>query len=429
MSTPLTLTVGDITLTYETMQMVMDHGALFQEDDRVRRRHPYIDYEFHEQHPELDLAQSETCFCRKLGSMVPRLDLLGHSLSAAKADYERQCLREREEHVGGGDSSEEAEAEHLTFEEFVEFVRAHAVNELSDEFDADYEAAIAQAQGRIAGDPVIPLLPKGDSFRDRGGYSQRSHFGALITFMHPYNTLRVLAENPANLNLDVVWDYGKFVDAGWAKYEYFVPGVRRTQTFMIATEGSTDANILRRAFSLLRPEIEDFFTFIDVKGGHPFSGTSSLSKFAEGLVKIDVQNLVIILFDNDAEGCDAFRGLLKRCTFPPNMSAMVLPDIDSLRDFPAQGPSGVVNTNINGCAASIECYLDLRLKGRPAAKVRWTNYKESLDVYQGSLEFKDSYTKAFLKTKPKDIAAGAYDASKLQVVLTEIYKLCRDMAT
>ncbi|WP_223262255.1 HEPN/Toprim-associated domain-containing protein [Variovorax beijingensis] len=36
MSTPITLTVGDITLTYDTTYIGMDHGMLFQEADRRR---------------------------------------------------------------------------------------------------------------------------------------------------------------------------------------------------------------------------------------------------------------------------------------------------------------------------------------------------------------------------------------------------------
>ncbi|MDC6679375.1 HEPN/Toprim-associated domain-containing protein, partial [Leclercia adecarboxylata] len=127
--------------------------------------------------------------------------------------------------------------------------------------------------------------------------------------------LRVLAENPENLDLEVVWDYGKFVSAGWAQNSDFVAGARRTQTYLIATEGSSDTHILKRAIALLLPEVQDFFKFMEVADRHPFSGTGNLAKFAEGLVKIDVHNRVVFLFDNDAEGHDAFRSL-QRFNFP-----------------------------------------------------------------------------------------------------------------
>jgi hypothetical protein len=83
----------------------------------------------------------------------------------------------------------------------------------------------------------------------------------------------VLAESPDNLEADLVWQYGPLgplVEAGWASESEFTPGAQRTQTFLIATEGSSDVHIIRHAFSVLRLEIADFFRFIDVSERHPF---------------------------------------------------------------------------------------------------------------------------------------------------------------
>lgn len=425
MSTPITLTVGGITLTYNTGHMGIDHGMLFQERDRQRRRHRYINYDYYTQHPEEDVAQSEMCFCRTLGSMVPRLELLGYTLRAVKADYETQSTLDSDRYAEADDES--ARPDRLTFDQFLAFIRAHPVRDLKEEYQEGYDTEHAEGRGRFAGDPTIALLPEGDPRRDMGGYSERSHFGTLIGFLDPYSALRVLAENPANLDLEVVWDYGNFVHAGWAEKEDFVAGARRTQTYLLATEGTSDTHILKRGFTLLRSDIEDFFRFIDIEERHPFSGTGNLSKFAEGLVKIDVQNRVVFIFDNDAEGIDTFRSL-QRFTFPVNMRAMVLPDLEELRNFPARGPDGVACADINGRAAAIECYLDLRLKDRPPAQVTWTNYKESLGIYQGALDFKDSYARAFYAASPEAIASGAYDAGKLRIVLGGIFTQCSEMA-
>lgn len=94
MTTPITLTVGAITLTFNKWEIGVDHGMLFQESDRQRRRHPDIDYRYYDEHPEEDPAQSETCFCRSLGSMLPRLELLGYSLATVKAEYEMQVTQD-----------------------------------------------------------------------------------------------------------------------------------------------------------------------------------------------------------------------------------------------------------------------------------------------------------------------------------------------
>ena len=437
MSTPLTLAIGGMDLTYETMNMVNDHGMLFQERDRKRRRSNSIDYEYCAQHPEIDVAQRELCFCRPLRSMVTRLELLGHTLATVRAEYEWVVVQDAERRAELDPSvSDEPTADGkvvakapgpLGFDEFMSFVHAHSVAELNDDFVEHYDEKLREALSGLATDPAVPRMPEGDEWRDRGGFSERSHLGNLLGFLHPYSVLRVLAENPANLDLDVVWDYGAFVDAGWAKNEYFVPGARRTDTYLIATEGTSDTHILKRAIVLLRPDVEDFFRFIDLEERHPFSGTGNLAKFAEGLVKIDVHNRVIFLFDNDAEGCDTRRSLQKY-TFPLNMRAMVLPDLEEFRNFPARGPDGVKNSDINGRAASIECYLDLRLKSRGPARVTWTNFKAELDVYQGSLDFKDSYAKKFYKTSVEEVALGAYDVSKLRVVLGSLLEECSTMA-
>jgi hypothetical protein len=114
---------------------------------------------------------------------------------------------------------------------------------------------------------------------------------------------------------------------------------------------------------------------------------------------------------------------------PVNMRSMVLPDIDALRNFPTRGPGGISGADINGSAAAIECYLDLRLKDRPMPRVTWTNFKESLGIYQGALDFKDTYTKAFLATREGDFASGAYDTSKLKIVLGALLRECSKMAT
>lgn len=425
MSTPITLAVGDLEITYNTGHMGIDHGMLYQESDRRQRRHGSIDYDY--EHSAESLHQMELCLCRTLGSMVSRLELLGYTLAAVRAEYDSQVVLDRDQFSEY--RPHDVRPDRLTFEQFVDFIKMYALRDLKSEYVPTYDTEHAQGLGRFAADPAASLLPTGGYDAGIGGYSERSHFGSMIGFLSPYATLRILAENPANLSEDVVWDYGSFVDAGWAKNEDFIGSARRTQTYLIATEGTSDTHILKRGLALLRPDVEDFFRFIDIEDRHPFSGTGNLFKFAEGLVKIDIHNRVVFLFDNDAEGTDTYRKLLQRFKFPVNMRAMVLPDLEELRNFPAKGPGGVVNADINGYAAAIECYLDLRLKGRPPAQVTWTSYKESLDCYQGALDFKDSYARAFYETSSEAIESGEYDASKLRAVIAALIEQCCGLAT
>jgi len=147
--------------------------------------------------------------------------------------------------------------------------------------------------------------------------------------------MRLLADTKANENAPVVWQYGPLVQAGWATERDFLAGARRTEQFLIATEGSSDVHILKHALALLRPAIADFFRFIDVSESHPFPGTGNLVKFAEGLAKIDVQNQVLFLFDNDAEGLEAHERLSK-LTLPKNMRGAMLP-AHAVQEIPSAG--------------------------------------------------------------------------------------------
>lgn len=106
----------------------------------------------------------------------------------------------------------------------------------------------------------------------------------------------------------------------------------------------------------------------------------------------------------------------------------MLPEIDEFREFPTLGPEGLRNSDINRRAAAIECYLDLTVGDHPTAKVRWSNYKKSLDTYQGALEYKDSYSKEFFKQTAITLAEGAYDVRKVEAVLELLISECTAIA-
>jgi hypothetical protein len=357
--TIIDLSVGGISVDWSKNSRGADHGALFQELDRQRMRSEQLDYDYLERN-ELSPAEMEMAFSRTLRAVVPRLELLGFCLDTVRRAYETHAKQWQEDQSAmadyDGDSKDCTVIKSLTFNEFLSFVRAHPIRELDDSFVREInEAGERRVRGRFDGSQTAARIPS-ESEHASNAYSERTYFGVLVDFLHPYATLRLLAECPSNLDLDVVWLYGPLVEAGWASVSAFTPWARRAQTFLIATEGTSDIHILTHAIGLLRPEVADFFRFIDVSERHPFSGTGSLVKFAEGLAKIDVQNQIIFLFDNDSEGIDAYNAV-RRFNLPHNMRTLVLPELEEFRQFPARGPDGVTNSDINGRAAAIECYL------------------------------------------------------------------------
>lgn len=420
MGTEIRLEINGLTVDWSKNQRGVDHGALFQEKDRksIYESHIYNDETF---------ESNEMAFSRSLKEVLPRLELLGFTLEKVKQEYLINAQTWEAECLSIGNEGEDLEQMNLmTFDEYCLFVKKHPLNSLDDTYDSSMKDKNI-IRGRFEDETETQRIPY-HALYDSDYYSEKSYFSSLLGFLHPYSILRLLAENTANLIENVEWKYGQLVENGWAFESEFTSGARRNQTFLVATEGSSDVHILKHALSLLRPEIEDFFRFIDVSERHPFSGTGNLLKFAEGLAKIDVHNQVIFLFDNDAEGFETYKRLLE-LSLPDNMCAMFLPELDQFRAFLTQGPEGESNADINKRGAAIECYLDLNLKGYPPAKVIWTNYKKDLGVYHGALEYKDSYMKAFLNQTPETIASSFYDVSKLHVVLEALVIECRTMAT
>lgn len=407
MGTEIHLKVGGMSIDWSKNNAGTDHRSLFQEGDRARLASEEADDEPHATHPEDD------ALVRTLARILPRLDLMGWTLDAARAEYNALV----------DDQSEDAEdigrntCGVMTFDEFCAFAGRYRLADLDDTYiDHSHERdSIIKARFR-ADEAEMGRLPMSYG---SWHWSEKSYFASRVVLLSPYSMLQVFGRSESNLNADVVWEYGPLVDAGWASVLDFAAGASRPQKILVATEGTTDSSILKRAFSKLRPDIADFFRFVDVNERHPFWGTGNLVKFAEGLVRIDIQNNVLFILDNDAEGVDALKRL-KDLQMPPNMRAILLPDHEAFRNFPAIGPEGTRDSDINGRAAAIECYLDLRLPNYGPPVVRWSNYKKDIDAWQGALEYKETYMRHFLEQTPETLRNGGYDTAKLDWVLDAI---------
>lgn len=370
MGTEISLDIGGLSISWSKNRRGIDHGFLFQPGDLQQFRPQQIEDDLAGEDDDPELSDFEPGFARFLGATLPRLELLGHTIRSAEAEYERAAAASLEERKSYREDGDDVTLDIMTFAEFRQFIGSVVLADLDDKFDVGGGDKDERIMGRFKEEGFKARLPYYPN-HDAQAWSERSYFGTLVSFLHPYTVLRLLAENQSNLTARLEWEYGPLISSGWAKETEFVAAARRRQTYLIATEGSSDVHILKRAFQLLRPEIADFFRFIDVSERHPFSGTGSLVKFAEGLAKIDVQNRTVFLLDNDAEGQSAFRKI-HELTLPMNMRAMVLPTLKEFEAFPTAGPGGETLANINGCAASMECYLDLLAPGLPVPLVRWT---------------------------------------------------------
>jgi len=92
------------------------------------------------------------------------------------------------------------------------------------------------------------------------------------------------------------------------------------------------------------------------------------------------------------------------------MRILSLPNLPAFSAFPTVGPDGENVSDINGRAAGIECYLDLDGE----ARVQWTSYNQAIGAYQGELDGKTRYMRAFLHQRQRE---SGYDYSRLEQVL------------
>lgn len=387
------LGIGNLEIDWGKNNHFINHSCLFHPSDKkVIKYHTYEDGTY-----------EETGFSSTLKKVKLRLDLLGYSMRDVERIY-RNCLDEYPDYYPDF---------HLSFEDFSKVISSIDIDkiELSGDYP-DYDL------GEYAS-KVILSQSEFDGFREHIDTTDND----ITTFfenLDPYVQLRLLAENPNNHALLLEWRTHDIVEGGWVKEDELFKELSDRQKFLIVTEGSSDAFIIKRAVELLRPDISDFFTFVDMQEHYPFSGTGNLYKFFQGLVSIKMLNKCLFVFDNDAEGIEKYEKA-KRIQAPDNLRVARLPDLEEFTSFLTIGPNGEQKANVNGKAVAIECFLDLSFKTRKVPIIRWSSYKSSLDIYQGALEEKEFYTKQFKKVT--SIGDG-FDFEKLKLLVDHIVENC-----
>jgi hypothetical protein len=397
------LSVGRLEIDWGKNRGFTDHSGLFQTTDVTSVPYYYVkdgsDYVDAAGETQWKIVvENKEGLSKPLSEVKDRIELLGHTLSHCKKEF--MFL------AGLNDFDSEV----FRFDYLQQALATVDVSAIA----LDYGAG-GDDFGEFFREEIFPklgmkLLPQDDTRRTL--YNAAEGMENLTS----HSILRLLADNPTAAKLPVIWTYKDLEDGGWAKRGEFVRPLEPSNKFLIVTEGSSDAAILQKAFKLLRPHITDFFSYVDMEEGYPFSGTGNLYKFVQGLISIGVQNNVIVLFDNDAEGVFSFERC-RKLNVPANMKILKLPDIEDFRRFETVGPGGTHTLDINGKGAAMECYLDIG----NAACVRWNNFNDGAKTYQGELVGKDRFKNAFLGQQTR---VDGYDYSKLEAVLNTLVSNC-----
>jgi hypothetical protein len=401
LGTIIHLAVGHVTVDYGQNEFFRDHGALFQDKDLKPVPSHYAGKDWPEGEGIIEMNDG---FGKPLWEIRDRLELMGHTLRATEHYFKRlQQFRFPDERP-------------VAFDRLRKLLEQVDVNAFTGKYREDYKAK--QLPKRL--EKKLSMRSEEHNYYHPGLRPDHWEVDLMLESFDANASLRLLAENEANQDLDVTWDFTPLIGSGYARREQFRAGARPQQQFLIVTEGSSDAKILKHALDLLRPHVADFFRFVDMQEGYPFTGTGNLHRFTQGLISIGVQNKTIILYDNDAEGVSKMKET-KRLTLPANVRVIQLPPHEDFRRFKTIGPAGTAHTDINGKAAAIECYLDLRRKGLPSPVVRWTAFNRELERYQGELQHKTQYMKDFLRLRHLD---KAYQRRRIDTVLDALIQEC-----
>jgi hypothetical protein len=197
----------------------------------------------------------------------------------------------------------------------------------------------------------------------------------------------------------IQWDFEPSEHLAETATDSLLAPARRTEPIVVLTEGRTDTRILSRSLEKLYPHLAHLYTFLDYGGFGPQPGTGGVGNLYKGLAGCRISNRVIALFDNDAAGTVAMAKTKER-PFPANFLALQLPTLELAQKYPTVGPTGPVNTDINGLACGIELYLGAAsLTGDDGllTPIQWTGFERQLEKYQGELRDKEKVQERYLQ--------------------------------
>jgi hypothetical protein len=388
----ISLGVGHLEVDWGKNSFLRDHSKLYLRTDLADALYYYAD----------NYRERKPAYVRTLSSVVRRLELLGYTLSECRRLYDNTAAAIPDYYP----------ALELSFDMFARALRSADVTNVNPSEDEDYDLGEYAAKA-ILSDPEFTKTETqlASLTRDDGTFFEN---------LDPYVILRLLAENPANLDQDVIWRFSDVIDGGWVGEKELFEGLSDGDRYLIVTEGSSDSSILRTSLPMVQEDVADFFAFIDMSENYPFTGTGNVVRFCQGLVKIHIQNKVLVVLDNDTAGRDAFQRIQK-LSLPSNMRVTVLPDLENMRHCATLGPSGQAVEDVNGRAVSIECFLDLKYESNAPPVVRWTSFNPTLCHYQGELVRKDEYARRFFDNAGKD---ARYDLRNLTALWQDLCRAC-----
>jgi len=342
-----------------------------------------------------------------------RLDILGYDLATAKEAFRTWITEEHNRAVEMAEEWKDKDSESKDLMEGHYKKECEILSELSSE-DWIENLKVIQASGletnyygRYEGpheDTAIGYMLSNDWY----GYLGYDQFVPLRLAIEAFENSRKLIYDLT----DLVWSEYFNYDEDFIEYGLDISASEYSSKSkaIVLTEGKTDAWILSETFSLLYPHLKDYFSFLDFESTGYGGGVGNLANVVKAFAGAGIVNNVIALFDNDTAAVSACKSL-KKLDMPSNIAIRHLPELELLKNYPTLGPSGSVDLDVNGMAASIELYFGedvLRMDGSNLVPIQWTGYDKSAKQYQGEV-----LEKALLQTRFKDKLDRAHNGEEL----------------
>jgi hypothetical protein len=396
MGSIISLGVGRLEIDWGKNNYFHNHSPLFFREDIKPEIYYYAE----------GVQDVKPAFSRPLRKVLPRLDLLGYSLPKCRALYDSLA----------SDIADYYPDPEISFDMLrrvlgqVDVAKMQMPEDIHQDYDlGEYAAKV------ILNDPEFTKTEAhlASLTRDDGTFFEN---------IHPYIILRLLGENPANLDQNVIWRFQDVLESGWISEDLsdLYKGLDDEERYLVVTEGSSDSSILKAALPLVAPDVADFFNFIDMSENYPFTGTGNLFRFCQGLTAIRIQNNILVVLDSDVAGLETL-GKIRRLSMPQNFHVTCLPPLAEFSTFKTLGPSGESVEDVNGRAVAIECFLDLKYESNVDAAVRWTSFNRELNSYQGELANKERYIRTFFGFAGRN---PQYDLSKLSYLWKHLLSEC-----
>jgi hypothetical protein len=244
------LSVGRLEIDWGKNQGFNDHSPLFQPTDLAQVPYYYVangSKGLRDEHGGYDF-DLETVYkdglSKPLWQVIERINLLGHTMAYARLEFEYLS------HLNDFDTDK------FSFDQLADALATVDVNMIS----ADYGEG--EDFGKFFRRHLYDKLGLSKIVGDE--HYVRHYVGEGMENLSAYTVLQLVARNPSAKDLPVTWQFADVEDGGWADRTKFVRSLQQSNRFLIVTEGSSDAGVIRHALKLLTPHLLDFFDFVDM---------------------------------------------------------------------------------------------------------------------------------------------------------------------